>query len=373
MGGWLLRVEITLWRVVSLVGKWLVASSALALAAGAVTGASPRTQVTGARSPCDLATLVASSPDGRQIAWVGYEWRVTRHGRRIEGPARAICVAVASGARPQALRYTVCTSGCSRSFISDPRQLDWTRGNRFVYLDDGQIFSFKPGRSPKLVTGNLRKLPGPGFAFSIDASGDRVAYSGPFCPEQCAGPVAVLNAATGSVVGEIGNRKSENLDPSLSPDGTQVVFDRSNGNQNLGIWLANSTGGNLHRLEPSGDTPYWSPAGNMIAYTDTDGLHLVSTSGGASTPLVRGSVQLFSDGWSPNGRWFALDHSADLEVVNVVTGKVRKLVRADTFAWSPGSRQLLVIWRAPSHTNCPYGLWRVPIDGSKPRLVHGCQ
>jgi hypothetical protein len=41
-------------------------------------------------------------------------------------------------------------------------------------------------------------------------------------------------------------------------------------------------------------------------------------------------------------------------------------------AWSPDSRQLLVVWRPPAHSSCPSGLWRVPIGGAKPRLVHGC-
>jgi len=31
-----------------------------------------------------------------------------------------------------------------------------------------------------------------------------------------------------------------------------------------------------------------------------------------------------------------------------------------------------VVWRPPAHSSCPTGLWRVPIDGAKPRLVHGC-
>jgi dihydroxyacetone kinase-like predicted kinase len=65
-------------------------------------------------------------------------------------------------------------------------------------------------------------------------------------------------------------------------------------------------------------------------------------------------------------------------VGDVATKKVRRLLKlqlpyeSSSVAWSPNSRQLLVVWRPPPHSSCPTGLWRVPIDGAKPRLVHGC-
>jgi len=67
-----------------------------------------------------------------------------------------------------------------------------------------------------------------------------------------------------------------------------------------------------------------------------------------------------------------------LRIINVATKKVRRLLKrqlpyqVSSAAWSPDSRQLLVVWRPPAHSSCPTGLWRVPIDGAKPRLVHGC-
>jgi Tol biopolymer transport system component len=134
-------------------------------------------------------------------------------------------------------------------------------------------------------------------------------------------------------------------------------------------------------LEPSGDNPLWSPAGNRIAYLAPSGaLRLVAPQGGASTTLLRsghGTVSLF--GWSPDARRIAFsDGSEKLLVVDVATRRVRKLLKlhlpynSSSIAWSPNSRQLLVVWRAPTHSDCPSGLWRVPIDGAKPRLVHGC-
>src|SRR5262249_30070689 len=135
------------------------------------------------------------------------------------------------------------------------------------------------------------------------------------------------------------------------------------------------------RLERTGSAPYWSPAGNRIAYLVPSGaLLLVAPRGGTSTTLLRGGRGTLSVfGWSPDGRRIAFsDASGALAVVDVATRKVRQLLKLhlpyspSSVAWSPDSRHLLVAWRPPSHSDCPSGLWRVAIDGSKPRLVHSC-
>jgi Tol biopolymer transport system component len=104
----------------------------------------------------------------------------------------------------------------------------------------------------------------------------------------------------------------------------------------------------------------------------------VAPQGGASTLLLRNAPGTVF-GWSPNGRWIAFpDSKGRLAVVDVATRKVRRLLKlqlpysASSAVWSPNSQQLLVVWRPPAHSSCPSGLWRVPVSGSKPHLVHGC-
>jgi hypothetical protein len=81
--------------------------------------------------------------------------------------------------------------------------------------------------------------------------------------------VKIFSVPSGSVVGVVGGTKLANGEPSLSPDGTQVVFTRNSAKDSgpgPAIWTAAADGSHLKQLERRGDGPLWSPAGNRIAY-----------------------------------------------------------------------------------------------------------
>jgi Tol biopolymer transport system component len=250
-----------------------------------------------------------------------------------------------------------------------------------LYGGDAGVFAIPNGRAPKLVG---RTPPEP---FATDAAGDRVAAGAVQGCVQigCAGPVKILSVPSGAVVGKAGGSKVVNTAPSLSPDGTQVVFARfpaSDSGGGLGIWTASADGSHLNRIAASGGNPLWAPAGNRVAYiaptnASAAALRLVPAEGGASSVLVPRIGSLFS--WSPDGKRVAFtDAKARLAIVDVATRTVRTLLKlhppygASSIAWSPDSQQLLVMWKPPAHSDCPSGLWRVPANGAKPHLVHGC-
>jgi dipeptidyl aminopeptidase/acylaminoacyl peptidase len=357
--------------------RWAaVVGSALAIAVALGSGA------VGAESksvsPCGTASLPSYSPDGTQIAWYGKRWPLPNlhHASGSIKLLRAICISDANGKNIHPLAHTTCSEKCFSALSEPPGQLYWVTSG-MLYGSDAGVSAIPTGQKAKFVA---RTPPNP---FSSDTQGDRVAAGASECPT-CTGPVKIFAAPSGTVVGKVGGTKFDNVSPSLSPDGSQVVFARFTKGlvHAKGIWGASADGTHVRRLVAGGNFPLWSPAGDRIAYIAPTGaypgaLRLVPAGGGASKTLVRKIGSLLS--WSPNGQDIAfVDTKTRLAVADVTTGKVRTLLKlhapygASSIAWSPDSSQLLVVWKAPAHSGCPSGLWKVPVGGGSPHLVHGC-
>jgi Tol biopolymer transport system component len=324
-------------------------------------------------SPCRQVSVPAWSPDGQQIAFYGKRWPppAVQH-RNPNDILQAFCVADADGTNARPLRYTVCNSRCP----DPPYQLEWLAPNELLALRDGGILRIAPGSKPRRIAHIAD------FSFVTSPAGTRLASGTPDCP-RCAGPLTILSLPSGAVVGHVGGTKVDNVTPSLSPDGTRVVFGRHRGDGSgatLGIWTAGTDGSRLRQLTRVGAHPLWSPTDGKVAYVAAAGktvaLRLVSAGGGRSRALVPGRVQNVF-GWSPDGRSIAFETGSGtfgkLAVVDAATGAVRRLLQlsyAPTAVWSPDSSELLAYSLAKSQ-KC-WSLSRVPVDGSAPTLVSSC-
>jgi Tol biopolymer transport system component len=316
------------------------------------------------------------SPDGTQIVYYGRRWPAPTGPRNPNSILQAYCTMNADGSSPKALANTTCFSKCQ----DPPGQIEWLQPNKIYYLvDGGPIYSLTPGGKPKILTTINAE------SFAVNAQKTRIASGANFggCVT-CSGPVTVTSLATGKKVGSVGGNKYDNMNPSLSPNGKQVVFERYSANgsgKSYGLWTANASGTHVRQLLKTGYQPLWSPAGSAIAYRTgigkTAALHLIPSSGGTSRTLVSKNVaNVF--GWSPDGTSIAFESGASLSIVDVQTGKVtalQPLKYQPTAAWSADSSKLVANTVTKLSSNgipqC-WATWVVPADGSTPTKISSC-
>lgn len=314
------------------------------------------------------------SPDGTQIVYAGRRWPPVKNRNPIYS-LHALCTMGGDGTNMQPVRYTTCGG---KHCPEDAGLIAW-RQFGILYQSGGGVFRIVPGNKPQRIARPSA------VSYVTNPAGTRLAAA-PYYDscDTCAGPLTIYNAQTGAVVGKVGGKKLNNVDPSLSPDGSSVAFGRFTSNQtgkSLGIWAANTNGRSLRQLVKVGLQPLWSPASAKVAYTvqgrTSSSLHLVSASGGKSRTLVPGKVENVF-GWSLNGRYIAFElagrnGTGKLAVVNVATRKVRTLLHlnyAPSVSWAPDSLQLVANSVARSAKCGP--TYRVSLTGSAPVKIASC-
>ena len=152
--------------------------------------------------------------------------------------------------------------------------------------------------------------------------------------------------------------------PSVSPDGTQIVFSSFYLPRRGAIYRLDLDGAKLTRLsEPESDDylPAWSPDGRRIAYIAIRGglpqLYVMDRDGVDPHPVGDLTASNNPPVWSPDGRWIAflssrmaggaLTTSLDVAASDGSAERQLALTPADTLfywpSWSPDSRHMAFV------------------------------
>ena len=182
-------------------------------------------------------------------------------------------------------------------------------------------------------------------------SGRRIAYSGRLRRNTGGYADLYIVNADGSGTRRLkAFPREDDQNPSWSPDGTKLAFDRQGDGLNW-IYVTNVDGTGLRQLTQVGNWyPRWLPDGR-IAFVNGRGVWVMSGDGSKKRLVAR--VSLFIDGdahpspasWSPDGRRIAYTTGVALWVMNADGTKRRKLFgdpkrRTGYPAWSPDGRRL---------------------------------
>ena len=178
------------------------------------------------------------------------------------------------------------------------------------------------------------------------------------------------------------NAKKSSTSPAWSPDGSKLAFatDRDDKRQ---VYVIDPRGGEAHKLTSAEEGVggfSWAPDGKSIAYTSTEAktdadkerekkfgefdvygegyrmshLWVFDTAAKKARRLTSGAFTVGSFSWSPDGAKIAFDHrinsaltsgaTADISIVTVADGNVRKLVEQDGAdsnpVWSPDGNRI---------------------------------
>ena len=100
------------------------------------------------------------------------------------------------------------------------------------------------------------------------------------------------------------------MNPSLSPDGTRVIFTRIAKDGKAELWLKSVAGGAPVRVTNQVQDGYasgWSPDGTRFAFFQTTGgnldLAVVKATGNAAPEIIRTRTGGGLPDWSPDGQW----------------------------------------------------------------------
>lgn len=152
----------------------------------------------------------------------------------------------------------------------------------------------------------------------------------------------------------------------LSPDSGRIAFTTfadANGGE-VGLWVVNSDGTGLRRLDdyPSGFA--WAPDSRRLAVRRgaPAAIKIIDVETGAERALTDGG----SPQWAPDGRFIAFQAGVNIGLIRAGGGARQILARGSSPQWLPDGRRLSFLRsEAPKRSS----LWIVSRSGGRPRRV----
>lgn len=188
--------------------------------------------------------------------------------------------------------------------------------------------------------------------------------------------VGLLNGANPVKITDDPNLKNS---PCWSPDGTEIAYARLNDSGIWDIWKVPALGGTSRRFVLNASDPAWSHDGRWLAYrrSTTSGIWISDASGQNGRELAPAQNGLFGNSgprFSPDGRKVAYAASlggprGELEIVDIDSGKVRRLTHDDAYVLSPAwSADGQSIYFASSRGGT-LNIWKIAEKGGKPEQI----
>jgi hypothetical protein len=296
--------------------------------------------------------LAYSTPDGVR--------RVVRGEGRPLLPFRAASKLVVARGRVLAFRSELRPGdGCGCA--SAPA---WLRDGTIEYLShvglqadlNGELTRIAPdGLNHQVLTSDRR------FRQSLDVSpdGTRLAYG--YVDLASSRRLIAVSAPDGSGAHDL----AEGQDPTWSPDGTRLAFDRGTPGSRR-IYVMDANGANVVQLTQAAEStqPAWSPDGTKIAYVGNGGIWTMRADGSDAHALgLAGSAP----DWSPDGSRLVFVGASGVSIASADGSSVREVVPGwgATPRWSPDGNWIVFQgatqwWDVTSR----YELYLVRPDGS---------
>lgn len=170
------------------------------------------------------------------------------------------------------------------------------------------------------------------------------------------GPDIYVMNADGSGVRQLTSGTTFDANPVWSPDGRKMAFYRDGS-----IWVMNAADGSAAtKLTDSGAHPSWAPGGDRITFwsgiSGKWGVYVMNADGSGLARLTSDTMNASNPAWSPDGRSIAFQGDEGIYIMNANGSNVRRVARGgQTPTWSPDSRMILYEW---------FGLNVIFADGS---------